>query len=679
MKKWVVSILLTISFLVASGQYNPEEYNIDSLNNVLRQTRIDSIKYFTHIQLGLAYQPVNADSAVFHFSHALKLAKLLQSVDKEMNCNIILGLFYSQIGQSLNAINLLHKVLRYAEETNTDPTMALAFLSYNYEAIGDMQNALEYQRRSFLMYEQMYKSKYPGLDQRGYVAGPMRAGIVFEKMNQLDSALFYARLAFDRIQTEPPQPYFYSQICILLGKVYMRLEQREDAARFFRLALNKAVEVNFLVPIQESQLGLAHFFHDSNQTDSAIYYATRAYEGATGIKGYAVMTDAAGLLRILFEKRGNFNRALYFNDLAIAARDSVTGVEKIREVQNLTNREERRQQKMKEDVEAERIAYTNRVKIYSLMAVIVGALLIAVILYRNNRQKQKANIQLQEQKDEVHKALTDLKSTQAQLIQSEKMASLGELTSGIAHEIQNPLNFVNNFSELSGELIDEMKMEIANGNTEDVAAIAEDLKQNLAKINHHGKRADAIVKGMLQHSRRSSGTREPTDLNDMVEEWFRLAFHGFKSKDENFTVSLSTDFDAAIGQVNIIPQEVGRVLLNLYNNAFYAVDEKKKMSETSYEPSIRVSTHLFSGTVNPVSRQSADSIIISIKDNGNGIPEKVVDKIFNPFFTTKPTGQGTGLGLSLSYDIIKGHGGEIKVISQPGEGTEFVISLPMQE
>jgi signal transduction histidine kinase len=248
------------------------------------------------------------------------------------------------------------------------------------------------------------------------------------------------------------------------------------------------------------------------------------------------------------------------------------------------------------------------------------------------------------------------------------MASLGELTAGIAHEIQNPLNFVNNFSEVSSELLDEMIIELGNDNKEDAIAIADDLKQNLEKILHHGKRADGIVKGMLQHSRSSSGVKEPTDINALADEYFRLAYHGLRAKDKDFNATMKTDFDENIGNVNIVPQDIGRVILNLITNAFYAVTEKKKQLGDKYEPIVTVSTKKLNGKVE-----------VRVKDNGNGIPQKVLDKIFQPFFTTKPTGQGTGLGLSLSYDIIKAHGGEIKVETKEGEGAVFIIYLSLKE
>jgi signal transduction histidine kinase len=267
----------------------------------------------------------------------------------------------------------------------------------------------------------------------------------------------------------------------------------------------------------------------------------------------------------------------------------------------------------------------------------------------------------------IEKTLVDLKQTQAQLIQSEKMASLGELTAGIAHEIQNPLNFVNNFSEVSHELMKEMQEEIENGELAEAKEIGHDIEQNLEKINHHGQRASEIVKGMLQHSRSSSGNKELTDINALADEYLRLAYHGLRAKDKTFNAKLETEFDPALEKINLIQQDIGRVILNLITNAFYAVNEKKNQEIAGYEPKVSVRTKMIK-----------DSIEISVKDNGNGIPKKALDKIFQPFFTTKPTGKGTGLGLSLSYDIVKAHGGELKVETNEGEGTEFKIVLPLK-
>ena len=291
------------------------------------------------------------------------------------------------------------------------------------------------------------------------------------------------------------------------------------------------------------------------------------------------------------------------------------------------------------------------------------------------RQVAARTAELTRQKEELLQTVADLKATQEQLVQKEKMASLGELTAGIAHEIQNPLNFVNNFAEVSVELLEELGEELQAGRADDAQDLMSDIRQNLEKINYHGHRADAIVKSMLQHSRSRSDERHPTDLNALADEYLRLSYHGLRAKDSQFNATMVTDFDPALKPVTVAGQEIGRVLLNLFNNAFYAVTERKnqaKVSDTTeqdaYKPTVTVSTHL-----------AVNRVIIRVRDNGTGIPESVKAKIFQPFFTTKPTGEGTGLGLSLSYDIVtKGHGGTLTVESTEGEGTTFIVTLPGQ-
>jgi signal transduction histidine kinase len=334
--------------------------------------------------------------------------------------------------------------------------------------------------------------------------------------------------------------------------------------------------------------------------------------------------------------------------------------------------------------------YTNYIPFYlSLLTFPIFLLIYVAFWFKENRlqEREKAaeviritrekeeilktqNVRLEQEVEnrtkELNNSLKSLKDTQTQLVHSEKMASLGELTAGIAHEIQNPLNFVNNFSEVSSELLQEMNEELDKGEIHEAIAIAEDLKRNLEKINQHGKRADGIVKGMLQHSRSGDGKKEPTDLNALADEYLRLAYHGLRAKDKSFNAAMETDFDPDVGKISVVPQELGRVILNLLTNAFYAVNEKKKEGITGYEPTVKIRTH-----------KTKQGVDIHVTDNGNGIPEKVREKVFQPFFSTKPTGEGTGLGLSMSYDIItKGHGGDLKVQSENGKGTTFTIHLP---
>ena len=346
---------------------------------------------------------------------------------------------------------------------------------------------------------------------------------------------------------------------------------------------------------------------------------------------------------------------LKYLQIALKIKDSLFSREKTLAVQNLAFKEVEKQK----EVEAAKLQSQTRLKMYSLLGGFLVLLIIAGFSIRNAREKQRA-------KTKIEKAYAELKATQSQLIQTEKMASLGELTAGIAHEIQNPLNFMNNFSEVNKELLIEMKDEMDKGNFREAGSIADNVISNEEKINHHGKRADAIVKGMLQHSRSSEGIKEPTDMNALADEYLRLAYHGLRAREKAFNAKIKTDYDQTIDRINIIPNEIGRVLLNLYNNAFYALNEKQKENTDGYEPTVTVST-----------KYKNDAAEIRIRDNGNGIPGKILNKIFQPFFTTKPAGQGTGLGLSLSYDIIKAQGGEITVETKEGEFSEFRITFPI--
>ncbi|MBW4362616.1 two-component sensor histidine kinase [Flavobacterium sp. NAS39] len=315
--------------------------------------------------------------------------------------------------------------------------------------------------------------------------------------------------------------------------------------------------------------------------------------------------------------------------------------------------------KQRKDMEAEQLKAVEREKEFQQSEILKAKLEIQVA---------ERTAEILGQKEELQKALDKLKITQAQLIQSEKMASLGELTAGIAHEIQNPLNFVNNFSEVSSELLVEMNEEIVKGDFEEVKIIASDIKKNLEKINFHGKRADSIVKGMLQHSRTGSTIKEATDINKLADEYLRLAYHGLRAKDKSFNADLITDFDSSLPKINVFAQEIGRVLLNLFTNAFYATHQRQKKSGEAYKPTVSVTTAL-----------KDNAVEITVKDNGVGIPTAIKDKIMQPFFTTKPTGEGTGLGLSLSYDIVvKGHSGSISIDSRENDYTVFTILLPME-
>jgi two-component system NtrC family sensor kinase len=414
---------------------------------------------------------------------------------------------------------------------------------------------------------------------------------------------------------------------------------------------------------------IAEAYQKLGKSDSVIYYARKGFEEAKLDRNPDLVQRATTLLTDQYKLKGDFKNAFYYQQVTQTAKDSLFSQQKTLQVQNLAYNEEQR----KQEEHAAEIAYQNRVRFYLLLGVIGVFVLIAVILLFANSQRKKANGVLKRQNDQIEaqrkdleKTITDLRNTQRQLIQSEKMASLGELTAGIAHEIQNPLNFVNNFSEVNTELIEEMELEFDKGSITGMKPLISDIKANQEKISQHGKRADFIVKGMLQHSRASTGEKQLTNINLLADEFFKLSFHGLRAKDKSFNAEMVTGFDPDLPKVNVVQQDIGRVLLNLINNAFYAVNQKAKTGKPDYKPTVELSTSHSNGHIE-----------IKVRDNGNGIPENVKDKIMQPFFTTKPTGEGTGLGLSLSYDIVvKGHNGKINIESKEGEGSEFIIDLP---
>jgi two-component system NtrC family sensor kinase len=446
----------------------------------------------------------------------------------------------------------------------------------------------------------------------------------------------------------------------------------KQALPILELEHKYALEANNPWRMPQASLAMADACINLGDHTNALTYALRASDESGAFKEInpfimslhktlSMIYEALGVKDKAYEHLKTYQRLVDERRLTDATA-SIISNEMQSALQKSSDKINQLDQERAEQIQANKI---QRLWIFSIAGGLISAILILFILYRNNKSKQKANTLLNQQKEEIQNTLDQLKSTQSQLIQSEKMASLGELTAGIAHEIQNPLNFVNNFSEVSNELIDEMSEEIKKKDYDEVEAIASDLKLNLEKINHHGKRADAIVKGMLQHSRSGSTTKEQTDINKLADEYLRLAYHGLRAKDKTFNATLNTNFDEAIGTINVFPQDIGRVILNLITNAFYTVHKKKISNPENYEPTVTVKT-----------KKSGNKVEVQVTDNGNGIPDHVLEKIFQPFFTTKPTGEGTGLGLSLSYDIVKTHGGDLKVQTKEGEGTTFTIVIP---
>ena len=522
----------------------------------------------------------------------------------------------------------------------------------------------------------------------------------FKISKQVDSSRYYYQLCY-RMAVNKDDSSIIGLSAAGLATTFSDVNP-DSSFYYYRIAEKYINKWRFGV-LFEVYGGMSKLYTDKKMYDSALYFAGLAINESSKSWSKKFKLEASLLLYRLYAAQNKTDSAYKYLSRASLLKDTLYGVEKLFSVQLLSIKEKERIEKAAQEKLDEQKRASTQLKFSLLIIAIVIVTFSAVLLIRNNRQKQKANKILEIQKNEINlqkseleTTLENLKATQAQLVQAEKMASLGELTAGIAHEIQNPLNFVNNFSEVSSELIDEMNAELNKGDIEEAKVISSDIKQNLEKINHHGNRAADIVKGMLQHSRSSSGVKEPTDINKLADEYLRLAYHGLRAKDKFFNATMITNYDeslsadeAGLGNINIIPQDIGRVILNLITNAFYVVNEKKTLRQAClpdrqaqgdrYEPTVTLSTKRLSlPSGGPQGGLGGGSIIISVRDNGPGIPQKILDKIFQPFFTTKPTGKGTGLGLSLSYDIVKAHGGEIKVETKEGEGSEFIIQLPNQ-
>ena len=659
---------------------------------------------------------------------ALKLFEELGNERRMANCYQFISRAYQDQNNFSDALANKLKEIQIYERLKSDNSLAgaLQYASYLYFSMAEYEKSLEYCQKALQIFRGLK-------DQRPVAFGLTQLGSIYEvegdqlKTSDKDLAMAKYKAAIEsysgslKILGKSPVPGIAAETHARFGSVYLKVKEYDSAKIHFQKSLDYALvsgwtpdiimndyrSLSYIDSLQGNYQSALKFFksynlyrerqvNDSNQKKS--FQARVQYEfdkKEESLRLQKQLTDEKlkqqTLLAIqqqqhmqiqeaslkLTNQQKELNRLAYLRtevsfhaeqdkreerekQLAIAGKENA--------LQNANLQLKTTQLNLKDkQVQAKQ----QERNVFIISAVIF--LVLGVVLLRNNRNKQKAYNLLERQKEETEvqktmteQALLELKSTQKQLIQAEKMASLGELTAGIAHEIQNPLNFVNNFSEVSKELLDEMRAAIESGDADDAKDIMNDVIQNLEKINHHGKRADAIVKGMLQHSRASSAHKEPTDINALCDEYIRLTYHGLRAKDKSFNATIKTDFDNTIEKINIIPQDIGRVILNLLTNAFYVVDEKKKAGVDGYEPTVSISTKKVEGKV-----------LISVSDNGNGIPQKVLDKIFQPFFTTKPTGQGTGLGLSLSYDIVKAHGGEIKVKTNESEGTEFIILLPI--
>ena len=677
MTKTIISILfVAIIYNIAWTQTPMLGFALDSLENQLMLTNNDTSRVMIMEASSTFYMFTNPDSALIIGEKALKLSRKINFPKGESRALNILSYTYKLMGNFSKALEITLKSVQIAEKNNLIYEEAFALGN-----IGDIYlYSLDYSKYpSAIFYCKEAIKLFNSVPDYGMVAAMQEdIGLVYLGTNKIDSAQIYLQITLDNT-IKYKVNWFKNFILTDMGNLYAKKGNISKALDYFNQAIEAAKLESRFDFSQLTYLSIATTYRQINKIDSAVYFAGKSLDKARKHKFYPDLIAASSLLADLY-KQTDSKKAVQYYEITIAAKDSLYNLDKSHSFDNLNSFDAQERQFETETTQ-------NKTKQYALFAVLGIFSLLAFILYRNNRQKQKANNLLQEQKEEIQnqraelqKSLTELKSTQNQLVQKEKLASLGELTAGIAHEIQNPLNFVNNFSELSVDLAKDLKEEIKKPkiDIDYVDEIIDDLTSNQQKINHHGKRASSIVKGMLEHSRSSTGEREPTDINKLADEYLRLSYHGLRAKDKNFNADYKTDFDESLPKLNVVPRDIGRVLLNLINNAFYAVNERAKQNN---EPGRHAGLplQLYTPLVSVSTKKIGDKIEIIVKDNGNGIPDKIKEKIFQPFFTTKPTGEGTGLGLSLAYDIIvKGHDGEIKIHSVEGEGSEFIVNLPIK-
>jgi signal transduction histidine kinase len=671
-----------VAFFFISASAVAQQAYIDSFRRKVNLTNNDTTQLILLRNIARSYSELNPDSSFVYAEKALKVARKLNlkldegSALREMGYALLNRANYPRSLQTLLSSMAILEDPKSEERvlvgkfSGDDELMyriapphkqRLSELAFAHQIMGVLYaNSNNYEKALIHHEHARYNAEMSGNVPLLSIIN-MTMARAYLNLKKVDSALISEQLAHEQVMQTGFKRYLGS-VLLNLGRIYAAKGNIPMANEYYRKSLVASAENGYFRGVVASSLLLAEYYMQTGKKDSAFQHIKDALSAAQNLDAPDLLLRSYTAFTRYYQVAGNNDSTVKYQGLIIKINESFLNWKQSQEFQNIDFNEQQRVSDIEAAKSAERIKY----RMWGLITGLVIFLFIAIILYRNSLQRKKANILLSKQKSELEATLATLKTTQNQLVQSEKMASLGEMTAGIAHEIQNPLNFVNNFSEVNSELIDELKTELEAGNKQQVIQIANDIKENEEKINNHGKRADAIVKSMLQHSRSSSGKKELTDINALVDEYVRLSYHGLRAKDKSFNAKFETEFDNSIEPINVVPQEIGRVLLNLINNAFYAVSEKEKQVNGNYEPTVLIST-----------QKTDDKIEIRVKDNGNGIPNKVLDKIFQPFFTTKPAGQGTGLGLSLSYDIVtKTHGGEFKVETKEGEGTVFIVSLP---
>jgi signal transduction histidine kinase len=685
----------TDSLLVLMKNVKEDTARVDILNQVaasyFNSSPENAIKYATQAKTlaenvkytnGLAYALKNIGIAYYMQGDYMQtlsfwnesLEQFKKANDKKGMANILsnLGAVYYNKGDDPKAIDYYLRALNYAEEIKD--TLRLITVFNNIGAVyvnkpSAHDTALHYYLKALPLAEGTNDNNLIGTI-------TVNIGEIYLEKGKDTLALNYFERSVKAYGNSENLPSPLNEI----AKVYEKRKDYATALTYNQQALELATKLSAKLDMSQSLQGLGSVYaHQKN-----IPKALAAYKEAKSIAdeiaaNYELEKIYKGLADI-YAGINNYAEAYKYQSLLITLKDTLYNAEKDKKFASLLfNFEIQKKQSeidlLTKDKSLQELNLKRQKTVRnSLIAVLSLVILVVFVLFRNYRIIDKTNAMLDSQKKELERTLNELQTRQAQLIQSEKMASLGELTAGIAHEIQNPLNFVNNFSEVSRELIDELKEERQKEegvrNTELEDETISDIDQNLEKIYFHGKRADAIVKGMLQHSRKSTGQKELVDINAMCEECLRLSYHGLRAKDKNFNSEYTFNFDRTIANMPVVPQDIVRVLLNLFNNAFYTVNEKKKTAGEGYKPTVSVKTKKIN------SSSGNDGAEIIVKDNGKGIAEENIGKIFQPFFTTKPAGEGTGLGLSLAYDIItKEHNGTIKAESKKGEGSEFIITL----
>ncbi len=664
--------LWLLPLLITAQQENPY---LNSLYRSLSNATSDSARIKIYSSLGFYYTLEDRDSANFYFEKALPIAVKLNLKFDQVSILAGMGVILMQQEKFSKSLEFYLKALHIAKDPSVEKTIwgllpdksprheRMKAVARTYDLIGllnaytgNWEDNINNQLKNYREAEKFAKA----VGDKGIIAAlNFHMGIAYMNAGKFDSALLLIEKA-QSVFSDLKDPQM-GRTMLYQGDTYKRMGNFDLAAHTILQGMALLNETNDYVHRGQGYILLSSVYAGLKKTDSALYYAKEGLKIYERRKDPVGKRDAYDLLASHFDQLGRTDSATAYLKLAKSLSDSLS----VEERKNLLAFQDVvvEEQAKLEQLEKEKIQTKSKIRTYSLFAGLIILSLIGLFLYRNNKREKKA-------KTILEKTLIELKSTQSQLIQSEKMASLGELTAGIAHEIQNPLNFVNNFSEINKELAEELKVELTKNNLQLATEIADDIKDNSEKINYHGKRADAIVKGMLQHSRNSSGQKELIDINTLCNEYLKLAFHGLRAKDKNFNAEIKTDLDNRIEKINLVPQDIGRVILNLINNAFYAASQPP-------EGGFKDPDYVHNPTVWVTTRKVGNKVLLSVKDNGPGIPQEILDKIFQPFFTTKPTGQGTGLGLSLAYDIVKAHGGELKVETKEGEGSDFIIQLPI--